>query len=935
MRIPISTYRLQLNSQFGFKKAREFIPYLADLGISDIYASPIFHAVKGSLHGYDLVDSNELNPELGTDEDFEGLIGAVKNRNMGWIQDIVPNHMAFHSENTMLTDILENGPASDCYGFFDIDWDHPYENMKGRVLAPFLGRLYSEALENGEIALQYDRDGFSVKYYRMKFPLRIESCLDVLTHRLWLLRRQLGEDNPDFIKFLGVLYALKTLPSDRDGDDRYDQIRFVKRMLWELYSRNSEVGSFIQKNTGIFNGEKGQPGSFDLLDKLLSQQMFRLSFWKVASEEINYRRFFAISSLICLRMEDESVFNKTHMLIMRLLDEEKFTALRVDHIDGLYDPPDYLRRLRERHKETYIIVEKILGLDEELPPTWPIQGTTGYEFLNYLNGIFCDLEDGNAFEEIYRKFAGPMPPYQELLYQTKRLIIQRHMTGDIDNLAHLLKKISSRDRRGIDITLYGLRKALLEILVLFPVYRTYITYAVFSERDRNYLCSTVEKARKRNPGLENEIDFIESYLLFDFRKDLPPSERNESINFAMRFQQLTGPLMAKGFEDTGLYIYNRLISLNEVGGDPERFGISIGEWHDYNRKQAELWPYTLNATSTHDTKRGEDVRARINVLSEIPDEWRQKVEGWSGIVREDGFFRSRAALPDRNEEYFLYQTLLGTFPFDPVDYADFTARIKEYMVKSAREAKVHTNWLNPDISYEEALTHFVERILHQDEGNRFLEDFLPFQKKIAFYGVLTSLSQALIKVTAPGVPDFYRGTELWDLNLVDPDNRRPVDFVQRETFLREITVERDIPGLISRMLSSRENGMIKLFLVYRALAARKEKVEVFRSGSYLPLVAGGKFRRSVIAFARMSPGAGAGKGPWTITIAPRFLVRVVAEGRFPLGNEIWKDTAVELPQNSPSTWKDALTDNVITTRENHIVIGEVFRHLPVALLVSI
>jgi len=929
MRIPIATYRIQFNPSFGFQAAKKIIPYLSELGISDIYASPIFKARKGSTHGYDVVDPNQLNPELARVEDLEGLVRELKNYGMAWIQDVIPNHMAYDYENQMLMDVLENGESSEYFHFFDIEWNHPYESIRGRLLAPFLGRFYGESLEDGEIQLRYHDTGLSVNYYALTFPLKIESYINVLAYKLSTLKRKIGEDHPDFTKLLGILYVLKTLPSREEINERYDQTRFVKRMLWELYSKNQEIKRFVDGNIETFNGKKGTPESFNLLDNLLSEQLFILSFWKVATEEINYRRFFNINELISLRIEDEDVFNHTHSLILKLVDQGKISGLRVDHIDGLYDPTDYLKKLREKAGEIYMVIEKILDLEEELPSFWPVQGTTGYDFLNYVNSIFCERKNQRKFDKIYSAFTGLKISYEDLVCEKKRLIIGKHMAGDVDNLAHLMKGISTRYRHGGDFTLYGLKRAIVEIMTLFPVYRTYVSPEVFSERDYSYLKAAVKTATQSNPGLLYELNFIERFLLLKSRDYLTEEEEKQWVHFVMRFQQFTGPLMAKGFEDTILYVYNRLLSLNEVGGSPNKFGISLEKFHSFNKKRASLWPHSLNTTSTHDTKRGEDVRARINVLSEIPQEWDSNIKGWSRINRRKKRTVNGTNVPDRNDEYFLYQTLVGAFPFDETEYPAFVERMKNYIIKAVREAKVHTAWLKPDEDYEDAYISFVEEILQPSEDNQFLKEFVPFQKKVAYYGIFNSLSQTLIKITSPGVPDFYQGTELWDLNLVDPDNRRPVDFEKRTSFLRDIRdkTQTDVLSLITELFSSKEDGRLKLFLICRALQARNEKAEVFQKGAYIPIEVGGRFKDHVVVLARRYRNA------WAITIAPRLLTALMKEGEYPFGQQVWDDTRVVLPKGTPTLWKDIITGEVIKSEET-LPINETLKHFPVALLMG-
>ncbi|HYA03386.1 MAG TPA: malto-oligosyltrehalose synthase, partial [Syntrophobacteria bacterium] len=923
------TYRIQFNPLFGFPAARAVIPYLADLGISDLYASPVFKAKRGSAHGYDVVDPNQLNPELGSPSDFEGVTAELRGRGMGWLQDVVPNHMAFDHENQLLMDVLENGSSSKFFDFFDIDWVHPYASITGRVLAPLLGRFYGESLEDGEIELRYDDRGFAIHYYQQAFPLKVESYLRLLTRRLSGLRSKLGGDHPDLAKLLGILYVLRTLTSAESMAERYDQIKFIKKTLWELYTTNQDVRRFIEENVRTFNGDKGNPESLKLLDDLLAEQLFRLSFWKVATEEINYRRFFNINELISLRIEDEHVFNHNHALTLQLVAAGSITGLRVDHIDGLYDPTSYLQRLREKAKDVYLVVEKILDLDEELPSYWPVQGTTGYDFVNYANGVFCRRENEQLFTKLYSTFTGQKRAYEEVAIDKKLLIMGKYMAGDIDNVAHLLKAASSRDRFGSDITLYGLKRALVEVIAHFPVYRTYISKEGAHESDSSYIRAAVQKAIECTPGLLNELRFIERFLLLEYTGYLSEEERDRSIQFVMRFQQFTGPLMAKGFEDTALYVYNRLLSLNEVGGNPDRFGITLGAFHQFNERRARLSPHTLNATSTHDTKRGEDVRVRINVLSEMPKEWASRVLLWRRINSKKKVVSGKE-VPDRNDEYFLYQTLVGAFPFANGEFPRFVERMKGYIVKAVREAKVHTAWLKPDQDYEDAYLAFLDEILEMSPENEFLNQFIPFQKQVAYYAIFSSLSQTLIKMTCPGVPDFYQGTELWDLSLVDPDNRRPVDFEKRMALLGEISerTKGDRLAFISELLETREDGRIKLFLIAMGLRARDEYPAVFQRGSYQPLAVSGTHEDHIVAYARHAGDV------WAVTIAPRFLATLVRDGEYPLGPDIWRDTRVSLREGLPATcWRNTLTGEIIHARDG-LVIAEVLQTLPVALLVN-
>ncbi|MDT8443435.1 MAG: malto-oligosyltrehalose synthase [Desulfuromonadales bacterium] len=928
MRIPKATYRIQFKPDFGFRKASGIISYLADLGISDIYASPIFHARQGSEHGYDIVNPEEINPELGSAKDFSELTNKVRTLRLGWLQDMVPNHMAFDAQNPFLADILENGPASAFIGYFDIDWDHYYEGIRGKVLTPFLGSFYGQALEAAELKLGYTETGFAVNYYDQHFPLKIESYLTILAEAIPSLLHDLGEDHPDYMQLLGVLYILKTLRREIDNGERHDQVKFIKHTLWSLYDKNPAIQRAIDTALRFFNGRRGEPESFNALEAILADQWFRLSFWKVATEEINYRRFFSINDLISVRVEDEDVFVPTHAMALRLLRDGQFTGFRIDHIDGLYDPSAYLRRLRKEAPSTYMVVEKILDWQEPLAD-WPVQGTTGYDFMHALNGVCCQTDNEKAMSRLYRGFTGARQSFQDLAYEKKKLIIKRHMFGDVNNLAHLLKNIASRHRYASDITMDSLKQAIIEVLALFPVYRTYLAPDEIRQFDYRIIEETVALARERNPDLLNELDYLGRVLLLQLEEFLPAEERPQWLHFTMRFQQFSGPIMAKGLEDTVLYNYNRLLSLNDVGGNPEMFGLSLEEFHAFNRTRREFWPHSLNASTTHDTKRSEDVRSRLNVLSEIPQEWGRQVRNWNSINRSLKRTVKRHKAPDKNDEYFLYQTLVGAFPCDNENDPDFLPRIRDYMVKAVREAKVHTAWIKPDNAYEEAFLSFIDKLLTPYRNNAFLQDFLPFQRKVAHFGMLNSLTQTLIKMTAPGIPDFYQGTEFWDLSLVDPDNRRPIDYARRKSSLREIRKQavNDLQGLIAELLANMENGRIKQFLIYQALSARNRNPLLFQEGDYLPLEASGPGKEHVIAYARMHNKIHA------ITVAPRYLAGWLQEGELPLGHDVWQETFLNLPMSGQAGWQDVLSGAHLAG-ETKIAIGTILQRFPVSLLLD-
>ncbi|MBE9136721.1 malto-oligosyltrehalose synthase [Nodosilinea sp. LEGE 07088] len=934
MRIPTATYRLQFNPAFGFEAAQGIVDYLQALGVSDIYASPIFKARAGSTHGYDVVDPTQINPELGGPAAFDALIETVQHHGLGWLQDIVPNHMAYDSENPFLIDILEHGPYSEYSDFFDVEWEHPFDDFKGKLLTPLLGDFYGRCLERGELTLDYDEDGLTINYYSLWIPLRIESYAGFLNHDLDRLARALGRSHPDFIKLLGILYMLKNLTQETTGRERKDQAQFIKELLWELYTSDTAVQEFIQHNLALFNGETDTTSSdrYDLLDKLLADQFFRLAFWKVGAEELNYRRFFTVNELICLRIEDIKVFQKTHSLIAHLVKTGQIQGLRVDHIDGLYNPERYLRRLRTKcGEDVYVVIEKILEQDETLPEDWPIQGTSGYDFLNQVNGLFCQRANAAAFDAIYSRQVAETPDYEAWVTNKKQLIAATNLVGDVDNLGHLLKGLAGRYRYGRDFTLSGLREAILEVLVQFPVYCTYINEDGVSDRDRAYIQQAIAQAQRHIPQLQNELSFIEKVLTLDYEDLLSPEDQAAWLHFTMRFQQFSGPLMAKGVEDTLFYVYNRLISLNEVGGNPGIFGVTAQEFHQFNQRQLAQWPHTLNATSTHDTKRSEDVRARLNVLSEIPAEWDQQVQRWQTLNKACKLVTPKRTIPDPNNEYFLYQTLVGAFPFEtnPQDYSAFVERIKAYVVKAVREAKVYTAWLRPDEEYEAGFVTFVERILDDSKPNQFLAEFRPFQQKIAEYGIYNSLAQTLLKLTVPGVPDLYQGSELWDFSLVDPDNRRPVNYSDRLSFLQEIQrrCQTDLKSLLGDLRATRHDGRLKLFLITRTLAARQRYRAVFEQGDYQPIAVEGEQAEHMVAFARTYQGQTA------IAIVPRFLTGLITPEQNPCGKTVWGDTALVLPTNLNGPWQDALTD-VKHRDQPRVPIAKILQIFPVALLVT-
>ncbi len=926
--IPRATYRIQFRPGFGFADCRAILPYLVELGITHVYASPIFKARPGSIHGYDVCDHHALNPELGPPEEYEQLMAEVKRLGMGWVQDIVPNHMAVSGDNKMLVDVLENGPDSRYITFFDIDWHHPYKSMSGRMLAPFLGSYYSQVLENGEIRLGLDDDGFHVRYYDLRFPLRIDSYATILTWHIDPLRDTLGPENPEYVKLLGLLYNIKALGSEKRDQEHYDQISFIKRMLYEMYHTDESMCGHIDDAISAFNGleSEGEEDRYALLDALLAEQHFRLSYWKVAGQEINYRRFFSINDLISLRVEDEAVFHHTHKLVLDSIREKRIEGLRVDHIDGLFDPSSYLQRLRANAPDAYIAVEKILEGEEPLPGFWPVQGTTGYDFMNLVCGLFVDTRQETAFQRLYESFTGEKRTLAEITTDKKRDILRRHMAGDVDNLARQVNTVSSKDRKGFDITMATLRLAIGELLIQFPVYRTYISAKAFRPEDLGYIRTAVRATRRANPDLAFALDFLERFMLLEFDESMEEADRQEWLRFVMRFQQVTGPLMAKAMEDSAFYVMNRLVCLNEVGGDPGRFGIPAADVHAALARRRDNWPASMNATATHDAKRGEDARMRLAVLSELPDVW---TESLAALRKASKGRKKRVAgrtVPDRNEEYFLYQTLLASMAFSAEEEGGFHERLESYLLKAMREAKEHTNWITPDERLEEASLSFASGLITQGPDEAFQKQFRPLFTRMARLGAVNSLSQTLLKITAPGVPDFYQGCELWDFSMVDPDNRRPVNYALREKMLSALrkSCAKDGCKAVSGFMENFEDGRIKLFLIWKALAARAGHARLFEEGSYVPLEFEGARKEMAFGYARTMDGESA------LTIVPRLFAKAAGEeARFPLG-DFWQDSTVVL--TGGVAFRDAFTGNTFAPGEP-VYLRNALGTLPFALLI--
>ncbi len=944
MRFPTATYRVQLNNNFRFADARKILDYLQSLGISDLYLSPILMSRKGSDHGYDVTDPTRINPDLGTEEEFSALQAELQERGMGLLLDTVPNHMAASAENPWWMDVLENGAQSAFAAFFDIEW-HPHSrSLDGKILLPVLGRPFGEVLESGEIKLSFQEGRFFFQYFDALFPLAPGSYHTILNHRAERLKELVGEESATYHEYAGILASLLELVrSDRrSGEtaaDRRMRYESARERLWSLMKSSGEARNFVEENLREINGIEGDPASYGFLQRLLAEQNYKLAFWQNLNESINYRRFFTIADLVGVRVEDPLVFEATHGYVLRLVSKNPFAGLRVDHIDGLRDPLAYLNKLQERlssgdnrEGKSYVVVEKILARQESLPDDWPVSGTTGYDYLNEANGIFVDAEGVGRIDEIYSAFIGRKQNFADVVYQKKKLVMSTLLGVEMRTLGRQLAELAAQDRYARELNRGQLIDALIEVTACLRVYRTYIRNMDVPAPAVQKIEQSVTQARNRATHLSPAcFDFIRDVLLLLNPPHVLADQREARLTFVMRWQQFTGPILAKGLEDTALYVYHPLLSLNEVGGSPCASEVpSCNEYYAFLENRQLRWPASLDASSTHDTKRSEDVRARLNVLSELPDEWKGNLERWATLNAEHKQDVGGQSVPDRNEEYYLYQTLLGVWPLDKESCAGLLERVQAHLVKAIREAMVHTRWTRPNQKHEDALQRFVANILSSQFSAEFLREFREFQKKVAYFGMINGLSQTLLKIAAPGVADFYQGSELWDLRLVDPDNRGAVDFDKRMAILETITnaeaVEsgRELHDLVQHW----QDGRIKMYLIWRAVHFRGEHQDLFREGELVPIQVAGRYGRNVIAFLRRRGEESA------LVVVPRFLSQVCA-AICPISDVDWGDTTLILPQEAPREWNSVLTRTRLASQKKDsgmsLMVNDLLRDFPVAL----
>jgi len=936
---------LQFNRWFTFAQARDIVPYLHALGVSDVYASPYFQASPDSLHGYDITDHNKLNAAIGSRADYDAWIAELDAHSMGQVLDFVPNHVGVaDSRNAWWMDVLENGPSSKFAPYFDIDWKPLKSDLHDKVLLPILSDQYGRVLERGELQVRFEEGTFCLLYGERGLPLAPGTYRYILEIALQNLAEHKEEDF--YAELQSILTALEYLPKRTETDpkriaERIREKEIIKRRLQRRCADAPQVQQAIEKALAQINGKPGNPRSFDTLDELLNAQSYRLAFWRVAAEEINYRRFFDVNDLAAIRVELPKVFDAVHRLLLDLVSTGAVTGLRIDHPDGLYLPSEYFEKLQQRcakalgialpkdGRAIYMVAEKILSGPETLRKDWRVHGTTGYDFANQVTQLLVDSSAEEAITKTFHRFIGHSVPFGHLLYAKKLQVMKLALANDVDVLGNMLDRLSERDREYRDFTLEALSRAMRETIACFPVYRTYLAPGQpVSEEDRQIVERAISAAKRRNPAMDESIfSFLRDVLLFRFPASLDADGRAAHTHFVLKFQQTTGPVMAKGLEDTVFYIYNRLTALNEVGGEPQQFGLGIEAFHERNRERQRNWSATLLATSTHDTKRSEDVRARIVAISEIPDLWRRSLQRWRAANHRWKRTIADAEAPDANEECLLYQTLLGTWPTqangepDPTATPEYVERIQAYMAKALHEAKINTSWIQPNEEWDAAMRDFVAKILDPSPRNKFLPIFLPVAQEIARLGAINSLTQTLLKLTSPGVPDIYQGTEIWDYSLVDPDNRRAVDYNRRRDMLEGLAIASP-----ADLMQTWPDGRIKLFLTQRVLRFRRDHADLFQRGDYLPLRASGTFADCCVTFARRVAEK------WIVVIAPRLPSRV----GFPPVGEPWKDTTIEFPETlSLPQAHDLFTCQPLPVRDRELKVADALSILPFGVITNL
>ncbi len=893
---PLSTYRVQFHKDFTFQHFIEVIPYLHELGVTTIYASPIFTAVPGSTHGYDGLNPHSINPEIGTEEELFFISKQLKKKGIGWVQDIVPNHMAFDTRNLWLADVLEKGAQSYYNSFFDIAWHSSI--YEGKLMVPFLGASLDETIIKGELKIVYENNRLQFKYYDALYPLHLRSYTTVFSAP--------EEGAPEVLQHW--LQTIEHLLASEWTDTFSATWDACLQQLTQLVT-TTKIHTYLSECLAAVNN------SNEALHYISAQQVYRLCHWQETASHINYRRFFTVNGLICLNIQHPHVFQEYHKYIFYLIQKGVFQGLRIDHIDGLYDPAYYLEELRQNiGDETYLIVEKILEKDETLPLQWPIQGTSGYEYLATVNNLLTNKAAEAKWTRFYYNLVREYKTVPQQIREKKSFILYHHMGGELENLYQTFMELVHPEDYATFRT-EDIKTAIAEALIHCRVYRFYGNRLPLSNPEAAQVQQVFNQVKETRPDLSAAVGLLENKLLYGVHQQ---SEVYNCavLNFYKKCMQLAGPLMAKGVEDTLMYTFNRFIGHNEVGDAPDAFGISTDEFHAAMKKKGAAWPLSLNATSTHDTKRGEDVRARLNALTDLGDEWLQKITEWQGLNKPLKY----ETAPDANDEYLIYQTLIGSYPLDEEVQKDYVSRLTGYLQKALREAKQHSNWTTPNTAYEEAVIKFATGLL--DKEKPFWKSFYPFFQKVADGGIMASLTQTILKCTTPGVPDIYQGCEMWDLSLVDPDNRRPVDFLQPFEILQQINNSDE--KIINQLWESRADARIKLWLTQKLLQLRQQHQQLFEQGTYVPLQVQGAYKNHVFAFARVY------RSTCLIVAVPLYTNALCKAQNSSIKDLNWGDTSIELPKESSGAWKSVLS--FATGEKDEILVQDIFKRLPFAII---
>ncbi|QIA09077.1 malto-oligosyltrehalose synthase [Draconibacterium halophilum] len=889
---PVSTYRLQFNKDFTLKDAEQIIPYLHKLGIKTIYASPVFQAVRGSSHGYDVTDPLQLNPEIGTVSDLSSLIKKVGKYNMGWLQDIVPNHMAFSVENPWIYDVLEKGKNSEFYPFFDILENHPEQELKNRLMLPFFGKPLEKLIEDKELTVSIAKNGFKLNYFDNQYPVSVSAYPTIL------------ESAPQQIIPESVSACLVALAQNKDFDK-------VRHNLLNDYHLAKETENYINECLSAVNNNP------EKMKELVSQLYYQPAFWKDTEYKINYRRFFTINGLICVNVQHKEVFSTTHKLIESWLTNKVIQGVRVDHIDGLFNPTEYLERLRNlAGEEPYIVVEKILEEDETIPDNWPVEGTSGYDFLGMVNNLLTNPDKGKDFYSYYKNWIDDNDDFSDVFYRKSRFILYNRLKGELESLTRECSKINAISSLNLD----GLKvqTTIGEFLVFCPVYKLFQAPSSFSEKEKQLVSTIFTEVKKKSSASENVVNVLEDLFLLR----LPGSENEIPAidTFFRHCMQFTGPLMAKGIEDTAFYSYNPFICHNEVGDSPGYFGICTETFHNYMKERLEKLPLTMNAISTHDTKRGEDARARLNVLSDMPEKWMGVTQKWREVNREFKQFDGDNEIPSPNDEYLIYQVVCAHLPMNAKIDDTFVNRMEEYLLKAMREAKVNSSWSDPNEYYENNTVAFARKILSPE--SKFTAILFAFMEALIPHGITNSITQLILKNTVPGAPDTFQGTEYWNLSFVDPDNRRPVDFARLSDQLQQIIAAHntDAKKLAEKLWKEGSNGKVKQWITWLTLQERMNHENLFLKGSYIPLKVTGEFEKNIIAFYRNF------HDEHLIVMLP------LNTAALPDGFS-WNNTQIELPASAPSKWINRITKELVIT-DQELKADEIFGVVPFGILRS-